>query len=324
MEKTINKQENRENRFGYSPYTADFRNIFVYPIPTNDYVMYVDDLSWLEDHQERLQLIRMATPDDSIRIVINSPGGVVSIAMAYVSAMAESAANIVTHAEGNVCSAGTILWLAGEERTVSPLTMFMFHNYQGGTYGDGANMHSQIIFEKEYFDRLISRFYDGVLTDEEINRIKGGGQVWMDEVQVLERAKAVLLDAKNIKRMQRGQPPLSQRKADEPAPLPSPNEIEAVESVEAVEPAQKKVKINIILNGEEFILEAANLDSQSLAQFSTKELFAILVQVGKLAGSDVLEEGFVTGDTHRDKLIEHLKVYGEYVSDLYLSQNEED
>ena len=152
MEKTINKPENRENRFGYYPGFGDNRNIFVYPIPTHDYVMYIDDLSWLEDHQERLQLIRMATPDDSIRIVINSPGGVVSIAMAYVNAMAESAANIVTHAEGNVCSAGTVLWLAGEERTVSPLTMFMFHNYQGGTWGDGANMHSQIIFEKAYFE----------------------------------------------------------------------------------------------------------------------------------------------------------------------------
>ena len=201
MEKTINKPENRENRFGYYPGFGDNRNIFVYPIPTHDYVMYIDDLSWLEDHQERLQLIRMATPDDSIRIVINSPGGVVSIAMAYVNAMAESAANIVTHAEGNVCSAGTVLWLAGEERTVSPLTMFMFHNYQGGTWGDGANMHSQIIFEKAYFERLVERFYGNVLTEEEINRIKGGGQVWMDEIEVLSRTNAVLLDSKNIKRM---------------------------------------------------------------------------------------------------------------------------
>lgn len=198
MEKTINKPENRENRFGFYPGYGDNRNIFVYPIPTNDYVIYIDDLSWLEDHQERLQLIRMATPDDSIRIVINSPGGVVSIAMAYVNAMAESAANIVTHAEGNVCSAGTVLWLASEERTVSPLTMFMFHNYQGGTWGDGANMHSQIIFEKAYFERLAERFYGNVLTEEEISRIKGGGQVWMDEIEVLGRTNAVQIGRAHV------------------------------------------------------------------------------------------------------------------------------
>lgn len=317
MEKTSNKQE---NRFGYSPYTADFRNIFVYPIPTHDYVIYIDDLSWLEDHQERLQLIRMATPDDSIRIVINSPGGVVSIAMAYVSAMAESSANIVTHAEGNVCSAGTILWLAGEERTVSPLTMFMFHNYQGGTYGDGANMHSQVMFEKVYFDRLISRFYDGVLTEEEILRIKGGGQVWMDEVEVLSRAKAVLLDTKNIKRMQRGQPPVTTLKKDDSM---SNLDSETDSTLESAEQKEKKVKINIILNDEEFILEALDLDEKSLAQFSTKELFAIMVQVGKLAGVDVLLSGEITEDTKREDLISNLKVYGEYLSNMFLENEKE-
>lgn len=314
MEKTINKPENRENRFGYYPGFGNNRNIFVYPIPTHDYVMYIDDLSWLEDHQERLQLIRMATPDDSIRIVINSPGGVVSIAMAYVNAMAESAANIVTHAEGNVCSAGTVLWLAGEERTVSPLTMFMFHNYQGGTWGDGANMHSQIIFEKAYFERLVERFYGNVLTEEEINRIKGGGQVWMDEIEVLSRTNAVLLDSKNIKRMQRGQPPVLAGKSK----TVEPTEDNAV--ADAVPEGPKKVKINVMLNEQEFVLEALNLTEKTLAQFSTKELFAILIQVAALGGVDLLEEATVNGDSTRAEIIEHLSVYGAEVSKMILDQ----
>lgn len=314
MEKTISKPENRENRFGYYPGFGDNRNIFVYPIPTHDYVIYIDDLSWLEDHQERLQLIRMATPDDSIRIVINSPGGVVSIAMAYVNAMAESAANIVTHAEGNVCSAGTVLWLAGEERTVSPLTMFMFHNYQGGTWGDGANMHSQIIFEKAYFERLVERFYGNVLTEEEINRIKGGGQVWMDEIEVLSRTNAVLLDSKNIKRMQRGQPPVLAGKSK----TVEPTEDNAV--ADAVPEGPKKVKINVMLNEQEFVLEALNLTEKTLAQFSTKELFAILIQVAALGGVDLLEDATVNGDSTRAEIIEHLSVYGAEVSKMILDQ----
>ena len=314
MEKTISKPENRENRFGYYPGFGDNRNIFVYPIPTHDYVIYIDDFSWLEDHQERLQLIRMATPDDSIRIVISSPGGVVSIAMAYVNAMAESAANIVTHAEGNVCSAGTVLWLAGEERTVSPLTMFMFHNYQGGTWGDGANMHSQIIFEKAYFERLVERFYGNVLTEEEINRIKGGGQVWMDEIEVLSRTNAVLLDSKNIKRMQRGQPPVLAGKSK----TVEPTEDNAV--ADAVPEGPKKVKINVMLNEQEFVLEALNLTEKTLAQFSTKELFAILIQVAALGGVDLLEDATVNGDSTRAEIIEHLSVYGAEVSKMILDQ----
>ncbi|QGZ16215.1 putative ATP-dependent Clp protease proteolytic subunit [Erwinia phage Hena1] len=306
-----NKNSGPENSFGFYPGFGDNRNIFSYPVPCHDYVLYIDDLSWLEDHQERLQLIRMATPEDSIRIVINSPGGAVAIAMAYVNAMAESAANIVTHAEGQVCSAGTILWLASEERTVSPLTIFMFHNYQGGTYGDGANMHSQIMFEKVYFDRLIDRFYSGILSEEEIARIRGGGQVWMDEMQVLERADAVLLDAKNIKRMQQGKPPVSLRKVEAPAETPA----------EPTEP--KRVKIRIELNGVEHILDAATLDEPSLAQFATKELFAILVQVAGLAGDDILSERSINGDTPREALIDNLKVYGQVVTDMLLNDKGE-
>lgn len=309
MEKTINKTENRENRFGFYPGLMDCRNIFVYPVPTNDYVLYVNDLDWLEDHQERLQLIRMATPDDSIRLVINSPGGVVSVAMAYVNAIAESAANIVTHAEGNVCSAGTVLWLAGTERTVSPLTVFMFHNYQGGTWGDGANMHSQILFEKEYFDRLIDRFYNGVLTEEEILRIKGGGQVWMDEVQVLERADAVLLDAKNIRRMQRGQAPISARKKEKATEENTPDP-----------EGDKKVRLSLTLDGEKVILEALDMDEDVLAGLSTDNLIEFAIQVASIAGIDAQAEGWLTDETPREDIIEKLKAYGAKVSEKVISE----
>lgn len=311
MQNTNNS--NPENRFGFYPGFGDNRNIFAYPVPCHDYVIYLDDLSWLEDHQERLQLIRMATPDDSIRIVINSPGGVVSIAMAYVNAMAESAASIVTHAEGQVCSAGTVLWLAGKERTVSPLTVFMFHNYQGGTYGDGANMHSQIMFEKIYFDRLIDRFYGDVLTEEEIQRIRGGGQVWMDEIQVLERAEALLLDEKNIKRMQEGRPPIMTKKVKESLPDSIP-----------VGDEPKRAKISIDLDGKKHVLDALTLDEKALAQFTTKEIFAILVQVSGLVGDDILAEGCITGDTDRKDLIINLQAVGRAVSDMLLNPPEEE
>lgn len=312
-----NKNNSPENSFGFYPGLGDNRNIFSYPVPCHDYVLYIDDLSWLEDHQERLQLIRMAAPDDSIRIVINSPGGAVAIAMAYVNAMAESAANIVTHAEGQVCSAGTILWLASEERTVSPLTIFMFHNYQGGAYGDGANMHSQIMFEKAYFDRLIDRFYSGILSEEEISRIRGGGQIWMDEMQVLERTKAVLLDANNIKRMQSGRPPVMPRaKGEEKA--------DKTEQGESPSEETKRVKIRIDLGGVEHILDADTLDEAELAHFTTKELFGILVQVAGLAGADLLAEGWLNADTSRESLVTNLQVYGKMVTDLLLNEKESD
>lgn len=276
--------ERKENFFGMLPGMSG--NIYSYPVHSHDHVIYIDDLSWLEDHQDRLQVIRQASPDDTIRVVINSPGGVVSIAMAYVSAIRESQGQIVTHAEGNVCSAGTILWLACKDRTVSPLTEFMFHNYQGGTYGDGANMYSQIAFEKHYFDRLMDTFYTGVLTDTELATIKGGGQVWMDEIEILKRTPAVLLDEKNIERLQQGKKPIMYNNKEED---------DAVSDGSGVEGSQEEgVVLKLDIGDEEFKFDLSTLKESDFHPFSTQELKTILsallsVAEGKEEPTEVTE-----------------------------------
>lgn len=191
--------------FGFGGQTA-----FRYPIPVSTIVIYIDGLEDLADHTENLQLIREATPEDNIRLIINSPGGCVHIAMAYIQAVRESQAMVVTHAEGMICSAGTLLWLkCGKDgRTIAPFTEFMAHNYQAGTYGDGANMYSQVTAWKKRFDKIIADTYGDVLTPEEIETIKGGGQVWLDTDDLAERVECVVLDEENINRMQSGREPI--------------------------------------------------------------------------------------------------------------------
>lgn len=191
--------------FGFGGQTA-----FRYPIPVSTIVIYINGLEDLADHTENLQLIREATPEDNIRLIINSPGGCVHIAMAYIQAVRESQAMVVTHAEGMICSAGTLLWLkCGKDgRTIAPFTEFMAHNYQAGTYGDGANMYSQVTAWKKRFDKIIADTYGDVLTPEEIETIKGGGQVWLDTDDLAERVECVVLNEENINRMQSGREPI--------------------------------------------------------------------------------------------------------------------
>ncbi|AGZ17618.1 ATP-dependent protease [Escherichia phage 4MG] len=296
--------EQNKNFFGMPGFSG---NVYSYPVHSHDHVIYIDDLSWLEDHQDRLQVIRQASPDDTIRVVINSPGGVVSIAMAYVSAIRESQASIVTHAEGNVCSAGTVLWLACKDRTVSPLTMFMFHNYQGGTYGDGANMYSQIAFEKHYFDRLMDTFYTGVLTETEIATIKGGGQVWMDEVEILKRTPAVLLDERNIKRMQEGQRPIISGE--------KPKEKTVVENVDLnnlpEDGVPESIFLRIEVEGETFKFDVSTLQAKDFDPFNVAELQTIYSQIGAIASGS--EEALIVNTRNRQDLIDAILAASEEI-----------
>lgn len=296
--------EQNKNFFGMPGFSG---NIYSYPVHSHDHVIYIDDLSWLEDHQDRLQVIRQASPDDTIRVVINSPGGVVSIAMAYVSAIRESQASIVTHAEGNVCSAGTVLWLACKDRTVSPLTMFMFHNYQGGTYGDGANMYSQIAFEKHYFDRLMDTFYTGVLTETEIATIKGGGQVWMDEVEILKRTPAVLLDERNIKRMQEGQRPIISGEKPKEKPV-----IENVDLDNLPEDGvPESIFLRIEVEDETFKFDVSTLQAKDFDPFNVAELQTIYSQIGAIASG--AENALIVDTRNRQELIDAILAASEEI-----------
>lgn len=283
-------------------------NLFTYPVHSHDHVIYIDDLEWSEDHQDRLQVIRMASPDDHIRVIINSPGGLVSLAMAYVSAISESAATVVTHAEGNVCSAGTILWLASKERTVSPLTSFMFHNYQGGTFGDGANMYSQISFHKQYFDRLMETFYKGVLTETEFATIKGGGQVWMDDMEICKRTNAILLDEENIRRAQEGRPLRAGIRDKE----------EKVE--EEVKPfgEDKKAVLTISVDGEDFSFDLETLTEKDFDIFNVKELNMILSVIATNLEVDVVE-----GSSDRKEIIAQILTCGDLIKQEVLGDDGE-
>lgn len=301
---------------------------YSYPAPVMDHVIYIDDLEDLQDHLSRLQLIRMLQPDDSVRIIINSPGGAVNIAMAYLQAMRESQGHVVTHAEGMVCSAGTILWLGAKEHTLSPNCEFMFHNYQGGTFGDGANMHDQVTFFKRHFDRLIDKMYTGVLTEEEIAKIKGGGQVWLNEEEIAERTGAIILDEENIARIQAGQQALpfnKDRGVLGEEGLPEVHQCNSMEElVKAIHEAKAKDKeedhpkdvyLNLLMDdGRNFKLNVATLSEEELKDFTVAELREILVQLhGALTGEEIEVK-----DNNRGRLVKKIIKTGKDLHDKLL------
>lgn len=264
---------------GFDINRVETANVFTYRAHANNHVIYVNEMHWLEDHQERLQTIRAANPEDTVRIIINTLGGDVAIAMAYVSAIRESQAMVIVHAEGQVCSAGTVLWLACERRTVSPLTIFMFHNYQGWIGGDGSNIYRQAVFQKDYFDRVFDHFYKDVLTPEEMETIKGGGEVWLTEEDILVRTEAALLDKENIRREQQGLKYVTGLKTTKPA---KPKSV-TLQNIDVVsEDELQEVPLNIAIGGENFSFNMLTLNGRDFDGFNVEELKGILVQLNNL------------------------------------------
>jgi len=127
-----------------------------------------------------LHLLECLAPagDKPITIIMNNPGGDVTHGMAIFDAIRDCKNFVSIHVKGNVCSMGSYILQAADERLVSPHAVFMFH---AGYEGHPSN-HPKIV------QRWVN-FYK-------------------KQAEVLDK---ILLDAINTKRMKDGKPPMKKK-----------------------------------------------------------------------------------------------------------------
>jgi ATP-dependent Clp protease, protease subunit len=142
-----------------------------------------------ENYIEWIQTIRHATSMDVIKIYINSPGGRIDSTIQLLRALSETDATVITSVEGMCASAATMIFLQADNFEVSEYSSFLFHTYSGGILGKGNEIHSQSLFERKWSTNMMRKIYDGFLTQEEINRVIDGVDIWMDSSEVIKRLK---------------------------------------------------------------------------------------------------------------------------------------
>ena len=131
--------------------------------------------------------IRHAKADDTVKIYINSYGGDMFAGIQFMRVLAETEALVICSVEGACMSAATMIFLAADQWEVTPHSMFMFHNYSGGTFGKGGEMYGQIQHERKWSESLLKEIYDGFLTPEEIKSLLDNKDMWMDVDEVILR-----------------------------------------------------------------------------------------------------------------------------------------
>jgi ATP-dependent protease ClpP protease subunit len=89
--------------------------------------------------------------------------------------------------EGACMSAATIVFLMADEFEISAHSMFMFHNYSGGTIGKGGEMIDQIKHERKWSESLLNEIYSDFLNPDEIRSILDNKDIWMGGEEVVNR-----------------------------------------------------------------------------------------------------------------------------------------
>lgn len=145
-----------------------------------------------EEYVEWFNVIRNASEYDTVKLYINSGGGNLDTALQFMRVLTDTAANTVASVEGSCMSAATMIMLSCDAIEVSPHSLFMFHNYSGGTLGKGGEMADQILFERAWSKTFLNEVYKWFLSSEEIEAILNNRDIWLTSEQVAERLKVVM------------------------------------------------------------------------------------------------------------------------------------
>jgi len=158
----------------------------VIPITVHHFYL-TDEIKDADFYLNMINTIRTAEQHDTILIYLNTPGGNLYTAIQIMAAIHQSQATVITSLEGQVCSAGTMIFLAGDKSIVHPNSTFMIHNYSQWVGGKGNEITSQVKYTEEFFKELADKIYGKFLTPDEIALVTQGKDFWMGSKEVCNR-----------------------------------------------------------------------------------------------------------------------------------------
>lgn len=147
----------------------------------------VDEIGPVDEFLDLIQTLKTAEEHDTIFIYLNTPGGDLYTAIQIIAAMRQSQATVVTCLEGEVASAGTLIFLAAHKYVVNANCTFMIHNYSTWHGGKGNEVAARVKHSEKFFHKLAADLYGKFLTEEEIQEMVNGKDFWMDSEEVLAR-----------------------------------------------------------------------------------------------------------------------------------------
>ena len=140
-----------------------------------------------DKYSEVCHALRSCDENDVFVIRINSPGGRMDAGDMLINAMAECKGTTVGYIEKNCFSMATFIFLACDNWGVSENAEFMAHTCSSGSYGKEHETFEAAHFLRKQTHKRLKRDYTNFLTEEEIDKVIGGNDVYLDADEIMER-----------------------------------------------------------------------------------------------------------------------------------------
>lgn len=147
----------------------------------------VGEIEFYDEYLELLDALREAQEDDTVHIHINTPGGDLAIVAQILHNIEECKGTVVTHAEGEVKSGGSLIFFKGDQLHVGEFSEFLAHGPHGGFGGKLADNVEASKHTTEYVRKLYTDVYADFYSPREIRAILKGKELYETSQQVNER-----------------------------------------------------------------------------------------------------------------------------------------
>lgn len=143
-----------------------------------------------DDFEDEFQVLAAAGPNDVVKIIINSDGGTISTALLLCKAIRECEAHTVAFIGMFCASSATLIALACSEWEIDTESSFMIHTATYGLYGKAQEVSAQARHMDKMITRLMYSAYTGFLTQEEIQGVIDGKDMWLEGEELAGRLNA--------------------------------------------------------------------------------------------------------------------------------------
>lgn len=140
-----------------------------------------------EDYVELCHALRTARPEDKFILRFNSGGGQVRTGNQILNAIHEAECLVIGFIEHDCGSMCTFLFLACHTWGVSKYAEWFSHTVSGGNYGKECETFEASQFLRRQTHKRIREEYANFLTEEEIEKILTGTDIYLDADEIMER-----------------------------------------------------------------------------------------------------------------------------------------
>jgi len=169
-----------------------------------DHTLYeyylLGDIGNPEDYVDLCHALRNSRPEDKFIVRFNSGGGQLRTGNQILNALYECPATTIGYIEHDCGSMCTFLFLACKTWAVSQYAEWFSHTVSGGNFGKECETFEASQFLRRQTHKRIRDEYEGFLTEEEIEKILTGTDIYLDADEIMDRLETYseVRDAKQV------------------------------------------------------------------------------------------------------------------------------